>query len=198
MIRADRLQALDRRATRRFVATHPHSAGLTAAGAAHDLYGGPMHLMRDGPLPHPLFVERAQGAERHGGDGRRDTDFWLGDNGAMFGHSPPAPARALAAQAARGLSAMLPGAERPARSRARCRACSACRAGSSRCRPTRPWVPALRGWRPDRRRRSTPAACPEAPRDAAAADVDRVADRLAAFLDGLAGGCFSRIAIAIP
>lgn len=36
------------------------------------------------------------------------TDLCLGDTGAMFGHSPPAVAAAIAAQAGRGLTCMLP------------------------------------------------------------------------------------------
>jgi glutamate-1-semialdehyde 2,1-aminomutase len=43
-------------------------------------------------------------------DGIGYTDFCLGDTGAMFGHSPPALAQAIAAQAVRGLTCMLPDA----------------------------------------------------------------------------------------
>lgn len=114
MIRADRIRALQAREARQFAADHPRSAALAAASAPHYLFGVPMHWMRDWPLPHPLFVERAQGAELHCADGRRYADFCLGDTGAMFGHSPPAVARALADQAGRGLTAMLPGPELPA------------------------------------------------------------------------------------
>jgi glutamate-1-semialdehyde 2,1-aminomutase len=42
-------------------------------------------------------------------DGHRYADFCLGDTGAMFGHSPAPVARALATQAERGLTTMLPG-----------------------------------------------------------------------------------------
>jgi glutamate-1-semialdehyde 2,1-aminomutase len=41
-------------------------------------------------------------------DGLRYTDFCLGDTGAMFGHSPPAVAAAIAQQATLGLTCMLP------------------------------------------------------------------------------------------
>jgi glutamate-1-semialdehyde 2,1-aminomutase len=109
MIRADSLARLQRAEIERYQATHTRSAALAVAAEPHWLYGLPMHWMRDWPLPHPLFVSRAQGAELWCADGHRYADFCLGDTGAMFGHSPPAVARALAAQAADGLTAMLPG-----------------------------------------------------------------------------------------
>ena len=109
MIRADLLPQLQHAEADRYRATHPRSAALAAAAQPHWLYGLPMHWMRDWPLPHPLFVSRAQGAELWCADGHRYADFCLGDTGAMFGHSPPAVARALAAQAAAGLTTMLPG-----------------------------------------------------------------------------------------
>jgi len=101
--------AMRRGEAARYVASHPRSAALAAASAPHWLYGLPMHWMCDWPLPHPLFVERAQGAEIVCADGHRYADFCLGDTGAMFGHAPAPVARALAAQGAQGLTAMLPG-----------------------------------------------------------------------------------------
>jgi glutamate-1-semialdehyde 2,1-aminomutase len=65
--------------------------------------------MRDWGLPFPLFVQSARGATLIDADGRSYDDFCLGDTGAMFGHSPEPIARALAAQATQGLTAMLPG-----------------------------------------------------------------------------------------
>ncbi|WP_119287297.1 transaminase [Azohydromonas sediminis] len=105
-----RLRALHERERRRYVDTHPRSAALAAASAPHFLWGVPLHWMRDWALPHPLFVEHAQGHRVHCVDGHAYVDFCLGDTGAMFGHSPPPIAQAVAAQAARGLTAMLPGA----------------------------------------------------------------------------------------
>jgi glutamate-1-semialdehyde 2,1-aminomutase len=109
MIRAESLAPLRRAEEERYRAEHPRSAALARQAEPHWLYGLPMHWMRDWPLPHPLFVARAEGAELWCADGRRHADFCLGDTGAMFGHSPPPVARALAAQAAGGLTAMLPG-----------------------------------------------------------------------------------------
>ncbi len=114
MIRADALHRLRAREVQRYVRQHPRSAALAAASAPHYLYGLPMHWMRDWPLPHPLFIARAQDATLECVDGRRYADFCLGDTGAMFGHSPPPLAAALATQAAAGLTAMLPGAALPA------------------------------------------------------------------------------------
>ncbi|GAB4120722.1 MAG: aspartate aminotransferase family protein [Rubrivivax sp.] len=109
MIRADRLAALRAQEEARYRRRHPRSAALAAQSAPHWLYGLPLHWMRDWPLPHPLFVERAQGAELFTVDGHRLADFCLGDSAAMYGHAPPALAAALSAQASRGLTAMLPG-----------------------------------------------------------------------------------------
>nr|WP_233259207.1 hypothetical protein [Rubrivivax albus] len=63
MIRADLLTQLQRAEAERYRETHPRSAALAAAAQPHWLYGLPTHWMRDWPLPHPLFVSRAQGAE---------------------------------------------------------------------------------------------------------------------------------------
>jgi glutamate-1-semialdehyde 2,1-aminomutase len=53
-------------------------------------------------------VESAQGATLRDVDGNEYADFCLGDTGSMFGHSPPAVAEAVARQAGRGLTYMLP------------------------------------------------------------------------------------------
>jgi glutamate-1-semialdehyde 2,1-aminomutase len=108
------LQAVEVRERATFTATHTESARLAQASAAHWLNGVPMHWMRDWSTPHPLFVRRAQGVEVEDVDGNTYVDFCFGDTGAMFGHSPPAIARALAETGAAGITSMLP-AERVAR-----------------------------------------------------------------------------------
>ncbi|HEX6397470.1 MAG TPA: transaminase [Steroidobacteraceae bacterium] len=108
------LRRLVERENGSFLATHRESARLAAATATHWLNGVPMHWMRDWNTPHPVFVRRAQGVEVEDVDGNRYLDFCLGDTGAMFGHSPPPIARALAAAGGDGITAMLP-AERVAR-----------------------------------------------------------------------------------
>ena len=110
MIRVDRqaLAALHEREATRFLATHARSAALAAEDAQHFLFGVPLHWMRDWPTPAVLHVERAQGNRLWCADGHEYLDFCLGDTGAMFGHSPAPVARAIAGQASRGLTAMLP------------------------------------------------------------------------------------------
>ncbi|MBC7683008.1 MAG: aminotransferase class III-fold pyridoxal phosphate-dependent enzyme [Ferruginibacter sp.] len=94
--------------TRRFTATHPRSMALTAQAAQHFLFGVPLHWMRDWPSPATLCVQHAHGAHLTCADGLAYSDFCLGDTGAMFGHSPAPVAQAIAQQAARGLTSMLP------------------------------------------------------------------------------------------
>lgn len=94
--------------TRRFTATHPRSMALAAQAAQHFLFGVPLHWMRDWPSPATLYVQQAQGAHLTCADGLVYSDFCLGDTGAMFGHSPAPVAQAIAQQATRGLTSMLP------------------------------------------------------------------------------------------
>jgi glutamate-1-semialdehyde 2,1-aminomutase len=89
---------------------HPESQRLAQLSAGHWLDGVPMHWMRDWGTPHPLFVREARGVELIDVDGHSYLDFCLGDTGAMFGHSPPAIARALAEAGASGITTMLPAA----------------------------------------------------------------------------------------
>lgn len=104
----DQIRALQHAERERFIATHPHSMALAHAAQDHYLFGVPLHWMRDWPSPATLFVAQAQGATLTCADGVRYCDFCLGDTGAMFSHSPPALARAIAQQAANGLTCMLP------------------------------------------------------------------------------------------
>jgi glutamate-1-semialdehyde 2,1-aminomutase len=109
MIATTRVQALRAAEERRYLDTHRQSAAAAHRSAARFLYGLPLHWMRDWPLPHPLFIDDAQGNRLRCLDGHEYVDFCLGDTGAMFGHSPEPVARAIAEQAAHGLTAMLPG-----------------------------------------------------------------------------------------
>ena len=107
-VSADRLAALQAAERERFLAEHPSSRALAKRSAAHFLFGVPLHWMRDWPNPVTLFVRCAQGAELTCADGHGYADFCLGDTGAMFGHSPAPVVRAVAEQAANGLTCMLP------------------------------------------------------------------------------------------
>jgi glutamate-1-semialdehyde 2,1-aminomutase len=86
----------------------PRSRALAATAAQHWHDGVPLHWMKDWGLPYPFFVEAADGVTVWDVDGHRYTDFCLGDTGSMFGHAPAPVVAAIAGQAARGLTAMLP------------------------------------------------------------------------------------------
>jgi glutamate-1-semialdehyde 2,1-aminomutase len=91
-----------------FIQKRPRSRALATRAGKHYAHGVPMHWMRDWDTPFPLFVCDAVGATLTCVDGLRYVDLCLGDTGAMFGHSPPPVARAIARQAAHGLATMLP------------------------------------------------------------------------------------------
>jgi glutamate-1-semialdehyde 2,1-aminomutase len=103
-----RLEAIAKREAARYTASRPRAAEALKQGAGHWLGGVPMHWMADWPMPHLPLVSKAQGAKLTDIDGHRIDDFCLGDTGSMFGHSPPPVAQAIKAQAARGLTYMLP------------------------------------------------------------------------------------------
>ena len=102
-----RALAVQARERAHFIAANPHSRDLSERAQQHLLFGVPMHWMSDWATPFALHVHEARGAQLTDVDGHRLADFCLGDTGAMFGHSPPAVARALAQQAARGFTTML-------------------------------------------------------------------------------------------
>ncbi len=94
-----------------YIERHRRSLQQTGHGIAGFYDGVPMHWMRDWPMPFPFLVEEARGATLRDVDGNEYADFCLGDTGSMFGHSPPAVAEAIARQATRGLTYMLPTAD---------------------------------------------------------------------------------------
>ncbi len=104
----DRLSELTAREEVRFAAEHPRSADLAGRARRHLLAGVPMHWMAKWPGGFPLFVQEASGSRFVDVDGHEIVDFCLGDTGAMGGHAPPATLQAIAAQAARGITTMLP------------------------------------------------------------------------------------------
>jgi glutamate-1-semialdehyde 2,1-aminomutase len=103
-----RIGAVFESAKRRYVEDHPRSLQRTAHGIAGFYDGVPMHWMRDWSMPFPFLVESAQGSLLRDIDGNEYADFCLGDTGSMFGHSPAPVAEAIARQATRGLTYMLP------------------------------------------------------------------------------------------
>jgi len=94
------------RETRRFVATHPKCAAAAAALKAHWLFGAPFHWMNDWAAP--IIAEDGEGAVLTDIDDNCYDDFCLGDTPGMFGHGRAEVARAVAEQARRGATFMLP------------------------------------------------------------------------------------------
>jgi glutamate-1-semialdehyde 2,1-aminomutase len=107
----DRAQALLERELERFEREHPRSAELARRGRSSLLAGVPMHWMVRWPGGYPVFAADAAGARFRDVDGIEYVDFCLGDTGAMTGHSPEPVVAALADQAARGITLMLPSEE---------------------------------------------------------------------------------------
>jgi len=101
-------EGLMAREEQRFVAAHPRSARLFARARKSLLGGVPMNWMAKWPGPFPPFVDAASGAHFSCVDGHDYVDLCLGDTGAMTGHGPPATLLAMAEQAARGITLMLP------------------------------------------------------------------------------------------
>ncbi|MFO1039842.1 MAG: aspartate aminotransferase family protein [Geminicoccaceae bacterium] len=94
--------------TGRFIERHPLSRRRNEEARDGFLDGVPLHWMLDWPTPFPLVVQAAEGVRLTDIDGHELIDFCLGDTAAMFGHSPKPVAEAIARQASRGLSFMLP------------------------------------------------------------------------------------------
>jgi glutamate-1-semialdehyde 2,1-aminomutase len=67
-----------------------------------------MHWMMRWAGGFPVYAADAVGARFRDVDDIEYVDFCLGDTGAMTGHSPEPVVRAIAAQAARGITLMLP------------------------------------------------------------------------------------------
>ncbi|MER8385496.1 aspartate aminotransferase family protein [Mesorhizobium sp. M1380] len=103
--RIAKLRAVEAEVFRR---ARPKSMAKIGNGLPGFFGGVPMHWMNDWPTPFPILVDSARGAVISDIDGNRLDDFYLGDTGSMFGHSPPPVARAIRRQAGRGLTYMLP------------------------------------------------------------------------------------------
>ena len=107
----ERAESLLSRELERFEREHPRSAELARRARTSLLAGVPMHWMVRWPGGFPVFVDEASGARFRDVDGIEYVDFCLGDTGAMTGHSPEPVVRAVAQQAARGITLMLPSEE---------------------------------------------------------------------------------------
>ena len=113
MISRARIQSLLDAEERRFIDLHPASAARAEQARRHLLGGVPMPWMTRLPGSFPLFFEEAEGAHFVDVDGHEYVDFCLGDTGAMAGHALEQVADALAYQARRGITTMLPSDDAP-------------------------------------------------------------------------------------
>ncbi|HET8954014.1 MAG TPA: transaminase [Solirubrobacteraceae bacterium] len=103
-----RLSALLAREAEAFAAARPQSRALYDRATGALLGGVPMPWMMAWAGGFPVFAREAAGARIVDVDGHEYVDLCLGDTGAMPGHGPPVVLEALAAQAARGITTMLP------------------------------------------------------------------------------------------
>jgi len=104
----DRLSTLLERELEAFRSAHPRSLELSERSRSSLLFGVPMSWMARWAGGFPVFVQEATGARVVDVDGHEYVDLCLGDTGAMAGHAPEPVVQAVAAQAARGSTAMLP------------------------------------------------------------------------------------------
>ena len=104
----DRAQQLFQAERAAFAAARPKSHALAQRAAQHLMFGVPLHWMNDWSTPFSLYVDEAKGARFSDVDGHQYIDFCLGDTGTMFGHSPEPVAKAIAAQAQKGLPPCCP------------------------------------------------------------------------------------------
>lgn len=103
-----RLAAFAAEERARFATARPKSKAAFGNGIVGFLGGVPLHWMRDWPMPFLPVVKEAKGATITDIDGITLDDFCLGDTGSMFGHAPEPVVKAIAAQAGKGLTYMLP------------------------------------------------------------------------------------------
>ncbi|HYD89810.1 MAG TPA: aspartate aminotransferase family protein [Vitreimonas sp.] len=102
------LADLIERETQAFLETHPRCAAEAGALKTHWLFGAPFHWMNDWAAPATIVAEDADGAVLTDIDDNTYDDFCLGDTPGMFGHARSEVARAVAEQARRGATFMLP------------------------------------------------------------------------------------------
>jgi glutamate-1-semialdehyde 2,1-aminomutase len=106
-----RLATLMERERQMFRDLHRRSGELASDAKASLLFGVPMNWMTRWPGDYPVFVDRAEGARFLDVDGNAFVDFCLGDTGGMAGHAPAVSVEAIASQAAKGITLMLPTAD---------------------------------------------------------------------------------------
>lgn len=103
-----RLETLLLAEENKFHTDHPNSYQLYQRAQKSMQGGVPMLWMMRWAGTFPVFVKEAKGAHFTDVDGHTYVDFCLGDTGAMTGHAPDATLAAINAQAAKGITFMLP------------------------------------------------------------------------------------------
>ncbi len=103
-----RISDLSARERQTFRERHPRSGELAESAKTNLLFGVPMNWMVRWPGDYPVFVDHAEGAHFTDVDGNAFVDFCLGDTGGMAGHGPKLAVDAIAEQAAKGITLMLP------------------------------------------------------------------------------------------
>ncbi len=103
-----RVAGLMERELKTFRQRHTKSGRLAEDARRSLLFGVPMNWMTRWPGDHAVYVDRAAGARFWDVDGNEFIDFCLGDTGGMAGHSPAAAVDAIAKQARKGITLMLP------------------------------------------------------------------------------------------
>lgn len=103
-----RLREQYRMERQRFADTHPRSVALAARAAEHLVAGVPNSWMTRWGSKIPLFAAEAHGSRLMDVDGIEYVDFAMGDTGAFSGHALPPIAEAIARQAARAITTVLP------------------------------------------------------------------------------------------
>jgi glutamate-1-semialdehyde 2,1-aminomutase len=94
-----------------FAERQPRSRRLFEQASSSLLAGVPMSWMSRWAGPHPVYLDRAEGAEVIDVDGHSYADLCLGDTGAMAGHAPAPVLAAVRERYASGATAMLPTAD---------------------------------------------------------------------------------------
>jgi len=103
-----RLPELLAREEAAFAERTPRSRELFELARGELLAGVPMSWMSRWAGPHPLYLDRAEGAELTDVDGNAYADLCLGDTGAMAGHGPAMVGEEVAERYGSGATTMLP------------------------------------------------------------------------------------------
>ena len=107
-VNRSRLKEQYRQEQQQFIERHPRSVEMADLAARHLVAGVPNSWMTRWGSKIPLFAAEAQGSRLIDVDGIEYIDFAMGDTGAFSGHSLPEIASAIARQAARAITTVLP------------------------------------------------------------------------------------------